>query len=512
GTQELGNLVVFYDSNEISIEDDTAIALSENTAARYAAYGWHVQTVDGGEDVVGILAAIEAAKAEAGRPSLIVLRTVIGYPAPNKMNTGAAHGSALGADEVAAVKDALGFDPQRSFVVAPEVLEHARRVVARGQAAHTQWQQSFDSWREANASGAALFDRLINRQLPAGWAEKLPTWQPDKKGVATRKASGEVLGAIGEVLPELWGGSADLGESNLTTIKGADSFGPAKISTKMWTAQPYGRTLHFGVREHAIGAILNGIVLHGPTRPYGGTFLIFSDYMRPAVRLAALMAAPTIYVWTHDSIGLGEDGPTHQPVEQLASLRAIPGLDVVRPADANETAAAWKALLEKATRPTGLALTRQNVPVLEGTDAAGVARGGYVLADTATELGGGLPDVLLIATGSEVQYAVAAQQTLAAGGISSRVVSMPCVEWFDEQGQAYSDQILPPTVRARVAVEAGIAMPWQRFVGDHGEVVSLEHFGASADWQTLYREFGFTGEAVANAARRSLERTKRNKS
>jgi transketolase len=509
GTQELGNLVVFYDDNEISIEDDTAIALSENTAARYEAYGWHVQTVHGGEDVTGILDAIEAAKAEAGRPSLIVLRTVIAYPAPNKMNTGAAHGSALGADEVAAVKEALGFDPQSSFVVEPEVLEHARQVVARGQAAHAQWQSSFDKWRQANAAGAALFDRLIDRQLPAGWAEKLPTWEPDKKGVATRKASGEVLSAIGEELPELWGGSADLGESNLTTIKGADSFGPEKISTKMWKAQPYGRTLHFGVREHAMGAILNGIVLHGPTRPYGGTFLIFSDYMRPAVRLAALMAAPTIYVWTHDSIGLGEDGPTHQPVEQLASLRAIPGLDVVRPADANETAAAWKALLEKGTRPTGLALTRQSVPVLEGTDAAGVARGGYVLADTAPEVGGGLPDVLLIATGSEVQYAVAAQQTLAAEGISARVVSMPCVEWFDEQGQAYSDQILPPTVKARVAVEAGIAMPWHRFVGDLGEVISLEHFGASADWQTLYREFGFTGEAVANAARRSLDRAKR---
>jgi transketolase len=509
GTQELGNLVVFYDDNEISIEDDTKIALSENTAARYKAYGWHVQTVQGGEDVVGILNAIKAAKAEAGRPSLIVLRTVIAYPAPNKMNTGAAHGSALGADEVAAVKEALGFDPQSSFVVEPDVLEHARQVVARGQAAHAQWQSSFDKWRAANASGAALFDRLINRQLPAGWAEKLPTWEPDKKGVATRKASGEVLGAIGEALPELWGGSADLGESNLTTIKGADSFGPEKISTKMWNAQPYGRTLHFGVREHAMGAILNGIVLHGPTRPYGGTFLIFSDYMRPAVRLAALMAAPTIYIWTHDSIGLGEDGPTHQPVEQLASLRAIPGLDVVRPADANETAAAWKALLEKGTRPTGLALTRQSVPVLEGTDAAGVARGGYVLADTATELGGGLPDVLLIGTGSEVQYAVAAQQTLAAEGISARVVSMPCVEWFDEQGEAYCDQILPPAVKARVAVEAGIAMPWHRFVGDHGEVISLEHYGASADWQTLYREFGFTGEAVANAARRSLDRAKR---
>ncbi len=510
GTQELGNLVVFYDSNEISIEDDTAIALSENTAARYAAYGWHVQTVHGGEDVVGILDAIEAAKAETGRPSLIVLRTVIAYPAPNKMNTGAAHGSALGADEVAAVKEILGFDPQRSFVVEPQVLEHTRRVVARGQAAHAQWQHSFDSWRQANASGAALFDRLIRRELPAGWAEKLPTWEPDAKGVATRKASGEVLSAIGEVLPELWGGSADLGESNLTTIKGADSFGPEKTSTKMWTAQPYGRTLHFGVREHAMGSILNGIVLHGQTRPYGGTFLIFSDYMRPAVRLAALMELPVIYVWTHDSIGLGEDGPTHQPVEHLAALRAIPGLDVVRPADANETAAAWKAVLKKGKRPTGLALTRQTVPVLEGTDAEGVARGGYVLADTGAdtgaEAGDGLPDVLLIATGSEVQFAVAAKQTLAAEGIAARVVSMPCVEWFDAQDQAYRDRVLPPLVKARVAVEAGIAMPWHRFVGEHGEVVSLEHFGASADWQTLYREFGFTDEAVADAARRTLGR------
>jgi transketolase len=506
GCLELGNLVVIYDANEISIEDDTKIALSEDTAARYEAYGWHVQTVHGGEDVVGILAAIEAAKAETGRPSLIVLRTVIGYPAPNKRNTGAAHGSALGADEVAAVKEILGFDPQRSFVVEPGILEHTRQVVARGQAAHAQWQISFDSWRQANPSGAALFDRLINRELPAGWAEKLPTWEPDKKGVATRKASGEVLSAIGEALPELWGGSADLGESNNTTIKGADSFGPEKNSTKMWTAQPYGRTLHFGVREHAMGAILNGIALHGPTRPYGGTFLIFSDYMRPAVRLAALMKTPTIYVWTHDSIGLGEDGPTHQPVEHLAALRAIPGLDVVRPADANETAAAWKALLEKGTRPTGLALTRQSVPVLEGTDAIGVARGGYVLSDTAPELGNGLPDVLLIATGSEVQFAVAAQQLLAAEGIGTRVVSMPCVEWFDEQEQSYRDQVLPPTVQARVAVEAGIAMPWHRFVGDHGEVISLEHFGASADWQTLFREFGFTAETVADAARRTLGR------
>jgi transketolase len=509
GTQQLGNLVMIYDANEISIEDDTKIALSENTGARYEAYGWHVQTVHGGEDVVAILEAINAAKAETGRPSLIVLRTVIGYPAPNKMNTGDAHGSALGDDEVAAVKEILGFDPQRSFVVEPGILEHTRQVIARGQAAHAKWQEAFDSWRQANPSRAALFDRLIRRELPAGWAEKLPTWQPDKKGIATRKASGEVLSAIGEELPELWGGSADLGGSNNTTIKGADSFGPEETSTKMWTAHPYGRTVHFGVREHAMGAILNGIALHGPTRPYGGTFLIFSDYMRPAVRLAALMKTPTTYVWTHDSIGLGEDGPTHQPVEHLAALRAIPGLDVVRPADANETAAAWKALLEKGTRPTGLCLTRQNVPVLEGTDAHGVARGGYVLSDTAIEVGGGWPDVLLIATGSEVQLAVAAQQMLAAEGIGTRVVSMPCVEWFDEQEQGYRDRVLPPTVKARVAIEAGIAMPWYRFVGDHGEIVSLEHFGASADWQTLFREFGFTAEAVAGAARRSLDRIKR---
>ncbi|HEY6422279.1 MAG TPA: transketolase [Pseudonocardiaceae bacterium] len=504
GTQELGNLVVFYDDNEISIEDDTRIALSEDTAARYEAYGWHVQTVHGGEDVVGILEAIEAAKAETSRPSFILLRTVIGYPAPKKMNTGSAHGEALGASEVAAVKEALNFDPQRSFVVEPEVLEHTRQAVARGQALRTKWQKSFDAWRQAHPAGAALFDRLIHRELPAGWAEKLPTWEPDAKGVATRKASGEVLGAIGDVLPELWGGSADLGGSNNTTIKGADSFGPEEITTKMWTAHPYGRTLHFGVREHAMGSILNGIVLHGPTRPYGGTFLIFSDYMRPAVRLAALMQLPVTYVWTHDSIGLGEDGPTHQPIEHLAALRAIPGLDVVRPADANETAAAWKTLLEKGDRPTGLALTRQNVPVLEGTDAEGVARGGYVLADT--DAGDGLPDVLLIGTGSEVQLAVTAQQALTAEGIGARVVSMPCVEWFDAQDQAYRDQVLPPLVKARVAVEAGIAMPWHRFVGDHGEVVSLEHFGASADWQTLYREFGFTGEAVTAAAHRSLAR------
>ncbi|WP_326837345.1 transketolase [Amycolatopsis rhabdoformis] len=501
GTQQLGNLTVIYDSNEISIEDDTRIALSENTAQRYDAYGWHVLTVDGGEDVAGFLEAIEQAKAETTRPTLIVLRTVIGFPAPTKMNTGKAHGAALGAEELAAVKQAVGFDPGRSFQVDDDVLRHTREVAVRGRADHEKWQVEFDAWAQANPQRKALLDRLVARELPAGWADGLPTWQPADGGVATRKASAAVLAALGEVLPELWGGSADLAESNNTTIKGADSFGPASISTDAWTAQPYGRTLHFGIREHAMGSILNGIALHGGTRPYGGTFLIFSDYMRPAVRLAALMRLPVVYVWTHDSIGLGEDGPTHQPVEQLASLRAIPGMSVVRPADANETAHAWRAVLEDTGGPAGLALTRQNVPTLEGTSAEGVSRGGYVL----TEASSGRPEVVLVGTGSEVQLAVEARKVLEAEGIATRVVSMPCVEWFDRQDRAYRDQVLPPSVRARVIVEAGVAQPWHRFAGDAGEIVSLEHFGASADYKTLFSEFGITTETVVEAARRSLE-------
>ncbi|MDR7303394.1 transketolase [Haloactinomyces albus] len=500
GTQQLGNLTVLYDANEISIEDDTHIALSEDTAKRYEAYGWHVVTVDGGEDVAGLLDALEAARAETDRPSLVVLRTVIGYPAPTKMNSGKAHGAALGAEEVAGVKEALGFDPQQSFQVDDEVLAHARTVAERGKAAHEKWQIAFDAWADENPQRKALLDRMRARELPAGWSEKLPSWEPDGTGIATRKASAEVLAALADVLPELWGGSSDLAESNNTTMKGADSFGPESISTEMFSAQPYGRTLHFGVREHAMGSILNGIALHGGTRPYGGTFLIFSDYMRPAVRLAALMHTPVVYVWTHDSIGLGEDGPTHQPVEQLSSLRAIPGLAVVRPADANETAAAWKAVLEDSSGPAGLALTRQGVPTLEGTDTEGVAKGGYVL----TEASSGTPRVVLIGTGSEVQLAVEARKILEVEGVATRVVSMPCVEWFDAQDAAYRQHVLPSEVRARVAVEAGVAQSWHRFVGDAGEVVSLEHFGASADYKTLFREFGFTAEAVADAARRSL--------
>ncbi|WP_024805371.1 transketolase [Nocardia sp. BMG51109] len=521
GTQQLGNLVVIYDDNKISIEDDTAIALSEDTAARYRSYGWHVQVVEGGEDVVAIEQAIAEAKAVADKPSFILLRTIIGYPAPNKMNTGAAHGAALGADEVAGTKEALGFDPEQSFVVDDAIIDHTRRNAAdRAKAARAAWQEQFDAWAQANPDNKELFDRLWARRLPDGWTEALPSYEVDPGGVATRKATGKVLAALAPVLPELWGGSADLAESNNTTMPGVPSFGPESISTGMWKANPYGRTLHFGVREHAMGAILNGIALHGPTRPYGGTFLVFSDYMRPAVRLAALMRVPAVYVWTHDSIGLGEDGPTHQPIEHLAALRAIPGLNVVRPGDANETVHAWRAVLELESGdhrthfsvsekphidgPSALALTRQNVPVLAGTSYEGVRRGGYVLAESST----GTPQVILVATGSELQLAVEARTTLESQGIGTRVVSMPCVEWFDAQEQAYRDEVLPPAIRARVAVEAGISMPWYRFVGETGEIVSIEHFGASADYKTLFREFGFTAEAVTQAALRSVDKVK----
>jgi len=507
GVQQLGNLIVFYDDNKISIEHDTAIALGEDVAKRYEAYGWHVQTVEGGENVTALLEAVEAAKAVTDRPSFISVRTIIGYPAPTKMNSGDAHGAALGADEVAEIKKILGFDPEKNFDVDPAVIEHARQVVTRGAEARAAWQADFDAWAAREPQRKELFDRLHAGEFPEGWVDALPTYEPTESGPATRSASGKALAALGPVLPELWGGSADLAGSNNTTIPGSDSFGPEAISTKDWNAQPYGRTLHFGVREHAMGSILNGIALHGPTRPYGGTFLVFSDYMRPAVRLAALMQTPAIYVWTHDSIGLGEDGPTHQPIEHLAALRAIPNLAVIRPADANETSFAWKAALENRTGPTALALTRQNVPVLEGTReraAEGVARGAYILAEASS----GTPEVVILATGSEVQLAVAARETLEADGVPTRVVSVPVLDRFLEQDQAYRDEVLPPSVRARVSVEAGLAMPWYRLIGDAGEPVSLEHYGASADYKTLYREFGITAEAVVDAARRSLTRVK----
>jgi transketolase len=514
GHQQLGDLIVVYDQNHISIEDDTGIALSEDVAARYAAYGWHVQTVDWRrpegytEDVDALLAAFGAAQAETGRPSLIVLNTIIGWPAPAKQNTGAAHGSALGADEVAAVKRLLGFDPDQSFAIEDEVLARAREVAARGRDAHGEWQDRYAAWRASHREQAALLDRLQARELPAGWADHLPAFDPDPKGMATRKASGIVLSALAPVLPELWGGSADLASSNNTTMDGAESFVPASRQTKQWPGGPYGRTLHFGVREHAMGAVLNGIALQSLTRPYGGTFLTFSDYMRPAVRLAALMQLPAVYVWTHDSIGLGEDGPTHQPVEHLAALRLIPGLDVVRPGDANETTVCWRAILEHGDRPAGLVLSRQNLPVLDRGPASGLAsadgaaRGGYVLADAAPDVGE--LQVILLATGSEVPIALAARDMLQADGIGTRVVSLPCLEWFAAQDPAYRDEVLPPAVRARVSVEAGVAAGWERLTGDAGRNVSLEHYGASADYQTLYREFGITPEAVMTAARHSL--------
>lgn len=501
--QQLGNLIVFYDHNQISIEDDTNIALCEDTAARYEAYGWHVQRVEGGENVVGIEEAIANAKAVTDRPSFIELRTIIGYPAPNLMNTGKAHGAALGDEEVAEVKKILGFDPDKDFEVRDDVISHTRKLVERGKEAHEKWQTEFDAWAQRERDRKALLDRLTAEELPAGWDDDLPHWEPGSDAMATRKAGGEVLSALGPKLPELWGGSADLAGSNNTTMDGADSFGPPSISTKDYTAHWYGRTLHFGVREHAMAAILSGIVLHGPTRAYGGTFLQFSDYMRPAVRLAALMDIDTIYVWTHDSIGLGEDGPTHQPIEHLSALRAIPKLSVVRPADANETAYAWRTILARGngSGPVGLILTRQGVPVLEGTSADGVARGGYILGDDE----GQDPDVVLIGTGSEVQLAVEAKKLLADKDIVARVVSMPCVEWFESQPEEYRDSVLPPSVSARVAVEAGIAQCWHKLVGDTGRIVSIEHYGESADYKTLFREFGFTAEAVAAAAEQVVD-------
>ncbi|HYB18274.1 MAG TPA: transketolase [Streptosporangiaceae bacterium] len=513
GHHRLGNLIVLYDDNYISIEDDTHIAKSEDVAARYEAYGWHVQrlswrTPNGyHEDVQSLYQALLTAREQAEAPSLIALSTIIGWPAPHKQNTGAAHGSALGADEVAATKEVLGFDTGVDFPVEDKALARARHVAERGKSLHAEWEQSFAAWSAANPDRRALFDRLAARRLPDGWAGVLPSFPADGKAMATRKASGTILSALAPVLPELWGGSADLAESNLTTMEGEPSFIPVDHQTEMWPGNPYGRTMHFGIREHGMGAILNGIALHGGTRPYGGTFLVFSDYMRPSVRLAALMQLPVTYVWTHDSIGLGEDGPTHQPIEHLWALRAIPGLEVVRPSDANETVVAWRTILERA-KPAGLCLTRQGLPVFDRSagngqglaGAEGAARGGYVLAD------GG--DVILIGTGSELSIALDARHRLAADGISARVVSMPCVEWFTSQDESYRREVLPPTIRARVSVEAGITEPWRLFVGDAGASIGVDHFGASAAYQKIYQEFGITAERVAAAARDSLARVR----
>ena len=512
GTQELGNLIVLWDDNHISIEGDTEIAFTEDVLKRYEAYGWHVQYVDWTqgpdgyvEDVDSLHAAIEAAKAVTDRPSFIGIRTIIAWPSPTKQNTHGSHGSKLGGEEIRGLKEVLGFDPERSFQVDEDVIAHTRSLRDRAAAEHAAWNEKFEAWRAANPERAELLDRLVAKELPAGWDEALPSFEAGKS-VATRAASGEVLSALAPVLPELWGGSADLAGSNNTTMKGEPSFLPAKRSTHEFAGDIYGRTLHFGIREHAMGSILSGIVLHGLTRAYGGTFFTFSDYMRGAVRLAALMGVPAIYVWTHDSIGLGEDGPTHQPVEHLAAVRAIPGLAVVRPADANETAAAWKATLERRDGPVGLILTRQNVPTFPRGEqgfasADGVAKGAYVLLEASS----GSPDVILIATGSEVQLAVAARETLEAEGVATRVVSAPSLEWFAEQDEAYRESVLPSAVKARVSVEAGIALSWRGIVGDAGRSVSLEHYGASAAYEKLFEEFGITAEAVVAAARESLE-------
>ncbi|MGW2541566.1 transketolase [Kitasatospora sp. NPDC001574] len=515
GHQKLGNLVALYDDNHISIEGDTETAFSEDVLKRYEAYGWHVQRVspkaNGDIDVAALADALAAAKAETSRPSMIAMRTIIAWPAPDAQNTAKAHGSALGGAEIAATKKVLGFDPEKTFEVSDKVIEHARLVIKRGKAARTEWEQSFDAWRAAHPQRAAEFDRIEAGELPEGWKKAQPVFEAGK-AVATRKASGEALKAFGAVIPELWGGSADLAESNLTTIDEDSSFLPEGNPLK--SASPYGRTIHFGIREHAMGSTMNGIALHGGTRVFGGTFLVFADYMRPAVRLAALMKLPVTYVWTHDSIGLGEDGPTHQPVEHLASLRAIPGLSMVRPADANETAVAWRTVLERHSShpgPVGLALTRQNVPTFDRTvfgSAEGTAKGGYVLAEAST----GDPQVILLGTGSEVQLAVRAREVMEAEGVATRVVSLPSFEWFQEQDQAYRDSVLPPSVKARVSVEAGIAQGWRELVGDHGRIVSLEHFGASADYQVLFEEFGLTAERVvaeAHIALRSLEAVNR---
>ncbi|WP_164412378.1 transketolase [Streptomyces salinarius] len=507
GHQKLGNLVVLYDDNHISIEGDTSTAFSEDVEQRYAAYGWHVQRVqpkpDGDLDPRALLEAFLAAREERERPSLIAARSVIAWPAPRASGTAAAHGAALGADEVAATKEVLGLDPGLSFHVPDEVLAHTRRALDRGRAEHAAWNVRFARWRDAHAGRAAEYDRITQGRLPAGWEGELPSFESGT-AVATRKASGAVLAALGPLLPELWGGSADLAGSNNTTIDSTSSFLPE--GNPLPQADVYGRTVHFGIREHAMASVMNGVALHGSTHMYGGTFLVFSDYMRPAVRLAALMRLPVTYVWTHDSVGLGEDGPTHQPVEQLVSLRAIPGLNVVRPADANETAAAWAEILRRrGTRPAphGLVLSRQNLPVY--APDARAARGGYVFR----EAEGGAPRALLVATGSEVCLAIAARELLQERGVPTRVVSMPCLEWFMEQDRSYRDQVLPPGVRARVTVEAGVGLGWERIAGEAGRVMSLERFGASADGSLLFRTFGFTPEAVAAAAESAMERAAR---
>ncbi|GAA2042413.1 transketolase [Yaniella flava] len=506
GTQELGNLIVIWDDNKISIEDDTDIAFTENVDKRYEAYGWHVQRIDWlqtgdyVEDTKALYEAIANAKQETDKPSLISLRTIIGWPSPKKQNTGGIHGAKLGTEELSGLKEVLGFDPEQHFVMDDELLAHARTVGERSAQYRQTWDAAYQSWRSHNPERAKLYDRLVAGGLPENFADAFPRFESTDGNMATRAASGKVLSALADVMPELWGGSADLAGSNNTTMAGEPSFLPVDRQTQSWSGHPYGRTLHFGIREHASGSIVNGITLGGLTRGYAGTFLIFSDYMRPAVRLAALMGVPSIFVWTHDSIGLGEDGPTHQPVEHLAALRAIPNLDVVRPADANEVSVAWQTILSQRQRPTGMILSRQGLPIFDRDQEAfrsaeGVARGAYVLAEATNDSGETTPDVVLIGTGSEVQLAVAARQTLQGQGIATRVVSAPSLEWFDAQDEAYRSDVLPKDVLT-VSIEAGVEQGWQKYTSGQGHSVSLEHFGASADYQTLFTKFGITAEAL----------------
>ena len=504
GTQELGNLKVIYDDNRISIEGDTHVAFTEDVSLRFKAYGWNVIEVaalpNGDVDQVALENAMLKVQSEKSKPSLIRLKTVIAWPAPKAQGTAESHGSALGADEIAATKIALGLDPDKSFDVPDSVLKHSRKVLERGAALKTQWDNELATWTKSNPEKSELLKRLQSRELPKNWEKVIPTFESGKD-LATRAASGKVINAIAGVLPEFWGGSSDLAGSNNTSINGGGSFLPA--TSKMKDATPYGRIVHFGIREHAMGAILNGIALHGLTRAFGGTFLVFSDYMRGAVRLAALMNIPSIFIWSHDSIGLGEDGPTHQPVEHIASLRLIPNLAIVRPADANETAVAWREIITR-NKPVGLALSRQNLPVFErspSNSADGVAKGAYVIAEPNSAI-----EVILIATGSEVHVAIEASRILAEQNISARVVSAPCLEWFEEQSDSYKESVLPKNLRARVSIEAGVGAGWQKYVGDNGEIISLEHFGASASAGSLFKDYGFTAENIVLAAKRTIAR------
>jgi transketolase len=509
GHQELGNLIVIYDDNHITIEGNTDVTFTEDVLLRYEAYGWHTEHVDmlpnGDVDVKGLYKALKRAKKEIDRPSIIRMRSIIGWPAPNKQNTAGSHGSALGPAEVAATKEVLGFDPDKSFQVEPDVLAHTRQLKERGAAKHQAWDDHKAAWRSTHAEKAALFDRLAERRLPDGFADAIPVFEPGDD-MATRASSGVVINAMAAVLPELWGGSADLAGSNNTTIRGAKSFEPAGLMDVVPDSSSFGRLVHFGVREHAMGAALSGMALGGLTRPYGGTFFTFSDYMRGAVRVAAIMKAPVTYVWTHDSIGVGEDGPTHQPIEHLAALRAMPQIAIVRPADANEVAVAWRTIME-GSELVGLVLSRQTLPTIDRSvhgSAEGVAKGGYVVSDC-----DGTPDVLLLATGSEVPLALASQEALAAQGVPARVVSLPCFEWFYEQDASYRDEVIPPRVRARVSIEAGVAMPWYQLLGDAGRPVAIDHFGASADGDLLMKKFGFTVENVVATAKESIDAAKK---